>query len=242
MRFVELSPKLDTEDFDYLADLPGVALVPLASRYWIWRNYHASNARKFLSGFLSQLESVLLGVEKEFPDIRNVLEEVERRVPELALASRLPMVSLYLLYHHYLPKEWHRPAAEEFLRKHISLFDDPSLESLICRTALSEPTGWNPNKQEEMRMAYLEQRYHKDGLKLGPVLEVAVTLETAEAYRLAGDSKRARTLLSDAVENLPGSAMLLDVEQKWLAGEVGPLRWRDLLLPNQELRDGVSPS
>jgi len=137
-----------------------------------------------------------------------------------------------LLYHHYLPKEWHRPAAEDFLGKHISLFDDPSLESLICRTVLSEPTGWDPDRQEEMRVAYLEQRCHRNGLKLGPVLEVAVTLETAEAYRLAGDSQRARVLLSDAVENLPGSAMLLDVEQKWLAGEIGPLRWRDILLPN----------
>jgi hypothetical protein len=236
MLFVELSPKLDTEDFDYRADLPNVFLAPMAPRYWIWKaeNYHARNARRFLSGFLSELESVLMGHEEALTDIGSVLEKIEQQVPALAPTSRLPMVALYLLYHRHLLEERHRPVAREFLEEHASLLDDPSLESLICHTVLSQPTGWDPDKQEEIRRAYLAQRYHKNGLQLGPLLEVAMILETAEAYRLTGDRKRARILLSDAVENLPGNAMLLDLEQKWLAGEVGPLRWRDILLPARE--------
>ncbi len=233
MRFVELSPKLDREDFDYRADLPGVFSAPAAPRFWIWRaeNYHHCNSPRFLSGFLSELESVLLGKEKGLTDIRDVLVEIERQVPALSPARRRPMVALYFLYHNYLTEERHQPSAEKFLEKHVSLFDAPSLESLICHTALSQPTGWEPDTQEAMRKAYLKQRYHRNGLKLGPILEAAMTLESAEAYRLTGDIQRALSLLSEAVENLPGNAMLLELEQKWTAGEAGSLRWLDILLP-----------
>ena len=240
MRFVESSRKLDAEDFDYWADLPGGFLATLAPRYWIWRaeTYNAHTARRFLSGFLAELASILLGNEKGLTDIRGVLLEIELRVPALTPARQLPMVSLYLLYHQFMAKESHQPAAEEFLEKHASLFNGPSLESLICRTVLSQPTGWDPAEQDDMRKAYLKQRYHKNGLNLSPIFETAVTLETAEAYRLIGDSQKARNLLSEAVENLPGNAVLLDCEKKWCAGEVGPLRWRDILLPAQDLEDG----
>jgi len=240
MRFVESSPKLDTEDFNYWADIPNTFSAPMIPRYWIWKaeNYHVRNARIFLSGFLSELESVLLGHEKRLTDIHNVLEKIEQQLPAVAPKNGLPMISLYLLYHRHLPEEWHRPEAAAFLEQHAFLLNSPSIESLICHTILSQATGWEPAEQEEMRKEYMDQRYQKNSLKLGPVLESAVTLETAEAFRLKGNCEQARFLLSSAVENLPGHAKLSDLEQKWLAGEVGPIRWRDVLLPVQNFEEG----
>jgi hypothetical protein len=235
MRFVELSPKLDTEDFNYRADLPGVFSVPAAPRYWIWKadQFNARTARRFFCGFLGELVSVLTGHENGLTDIRDVLEKIEQQVPELAPVSRLPMVGLYLLYCRHVKTELHRPAAELFLDEHVFLFDEPSLESLICHAVLSQPTGWDPDIQEGVLRGYREQRCQRNGLEVGPILEVAMILETAEAYRLSGDTQRVQNLLSDAVENLPGNSVLLEIEKKGLTGKVGPLRWRDILLPLQ---------
>lgn len=144
------------------------------------------------------------------------------------------MIALYFLYHQFSSRKWHRPAGEAFLAEHVSILEEPSIESLICHAMLSQPTGWEPAKQEEMRKEYLAQRRHKTGLSLGPVLEAAIALEAAEAFRLNGDIQVACNLLSEAVENLPGNARLLEIEQKWAAGEIGPIRWRDVLATSPE--------
>ena len=238
MQFVELSPKLAAEDFNYRSDLPNVMRAPLAPRYWMWRaeNYNARTARRYLSGFLRELESLMLGRKTGITDMSNVLKKIERQVPTLAPCNRRPMVALYLLWHQNVAEELRRPDAEVFFQRHLSDLEDVSIESLICYTILSHRTGWDPDEQEQIRIDYQKQRYHKGGIRLGPVFEVALTLDTAEAFRLSGKMPEALSLIADAVENMPGEVALLDLEQTWLAGKIAPIRWRDILLRQDVVR------
>ncbi len=236
LRFVELSPKSESEDCDYRRDLPGVFTAQLAPRYWIWRrkNYHSRNAQRFLSGFLSELEAALLGPDSGVTDISDVLEEVEERVPGLSPKNRLPMLALYLLYHRCLPPERHRADSERFLAKHVSAFDNLSIESLVCHVILGESLDWKADDVEDTRKAYIKQRNHKNGLRLGHILEAAMTITVAEAYRAVGEVDHALVLLGEAIENLPGHAGLVELEQRWQAGTFDHAEWQKLLLPKRE--------
>lgn len=240
MRFVELSPKSECEDYDYRNDLPGVFTAQLAPRYWIWRreNYHSRNARRFLSGFLSELEAVLLGRETGLTDISDVLKEVEQRAAGLSPNGRLPMLALYLLYHRILPQEGRRPHSEKFLARHISDFDSPSIESMVCHVILRESLDWKPDEQENIRKEYIKQRNHKFGLRLGHILEAAMGITSAEAYRAVGEVNQALEILGEAVENLPGHAGLLELEHEWQAGTFREAEWWELLLPKRERPSG----
>jgi hypothetical protein len=75
------------------------------------------------------------------------------------------------------------------------------------------------------------QRYAQNGLEMGAALEVAVTLFSAEIHLREGHEERARELVSEAVENLPGQASLLEFERRRSEGELPVINWRELLLP-----------
>lgn len=236
LSFVEISPKLDSEDYNYRRDLPGVITAQMAPKYWIWRaeGYHTRSARRYLGGFLSELEGVLTGRGEGLTNITPVLEVIEERVPSLAPRSRVPMVALYLLYHRHLVVAQHRPDAEAFLAGHVALLDDPSIESLTCHAVLLQPTGWEPSITEATRKAYLDQRFHKNGLRLGPVLEGALTLQSAVAFRQAGNEGKVLELVSEVVENVPGREDLIAWEARARGGVEVSLDWRDVLLPPQD--------
>ena len=96
------------------------------------------------------------------------------------------MLALYLLYHRHLPQEDHRSHSEEFLAGHISAFDNPSMESLVCHVILGESPDWKLEDLENSRREYLKQRNCKHCLRLGHIFEAAMTITSAEAYRAAG--------------------------------------------------------
>lgn len=242
LRFVEQSPKIKAEEYDYRPELPGVLSMPMAPQYWIWRErgYNTRSAHRYLSGFLNELESVLNGRKEGLTNIRPILEKIELEVPRLALKNRLPMVALYLLFHRHISEECHLPSADEFLKTHLTIFESPSLESLVCHVVMGQRTGWDPEKQQEMRLSYLRQRYHKNGLKLGPILEAAMIIHTADAFLMHDERERVEVLISDVVENLPGNKVLLDLERRCLNGEQIGLDWRELLLSQSGSQDRSS--
>jgi hypothetical protein len=235
MSFVETSRKLEKEDYDYRPEIPGVISAPMAPRYWIWRAeiYNARFAHRVLSGFLAELEEVLMGRQDALTDIRPVLKKVEILAPGVAPRDRLPMVSLYLLFHQHIVNAGRCPNADTFMEQHVSILDEPSIESLVCHAILCQPTNWDPEVQDNVRGQYLHQRFYRNGLLLGPVFEAALTLHTAEAFRTAGNHERAARLIVSSVDNLPGNPVLLTLEQRFAEDDGLELNWRTLLLPKE---------
>lgn len=56
-------------------------------------------------------------------------------------------------------------------------------------------------------------------------------LHSAEIYRRRGHEDRARELISEAVENLPGRTPLLEFESRMCEASLPNIKWRELLLP-----------
>jgi hypothetical protein len=236
--FVARAPKVERETLDYRKELPNIVPAQLSFTIWgTWSSgYDHKSARRFLSGFLTEdFTAHLTGGPQATvipTDIRLLIEKAETLVPSLAkVEQRLPLLTLYLLFHYYFPPEYHRPKREQLLKKFGSDFNVPSIESMLLHTLFNDPPNWTLEEFEETRLAYFKQRYTQNGLEFGPILEVAVTLFSAELHRRGGNIDHARELVSEAVENLPGRTSLQEFE-RLMAEEPPPaIDWRELLLP-----------
>jgi hypothetical protein len=236
--FVTRAPKVERETLDYRKELPNIVRAQLSFTIWgTWSSgYDHKSARRYLGGFLREdFTAILTGGPQATvtpTDIRPLVEKAEMLVPGLAKAEqRLPLLTLYLLFHYYFPPEYHRPRREQILKKFGADFTAPSIESMLLHTLFSDTPNWTLEQFEETRRAYFKQRYTKNGLEFGPILEVAVTLFSAELHRREGHIDCARELVSEAVENLPARTSLLEFERRMAEEPPPTIDWRDLLLP-----------
>lgn len=238
--FVARAPKVERETLDYRKELPNVVRAQLSFTIWgTWSTrYDHKSARRYLGGFLTEDFTAILTREPQATvtptDIRPLVEKAETLILGLAKAEqRLPLLTLYLLFHHWFPPEYHRPKCEQILKKFGSDFNAPSIESMLLHTLFNDTPNWTLEEFEETRRAYFKQRYTKNGLEFGPILEVAVILFSAELHRREGHIARARELVSEAVGNLPGRTSLLEFERQMAEESPQAIDWRELLLPAQ---------
>lgn len=245
--FVARAPKCERETLDYRNELPNIIHVPLAFMVWGTSSsgYTHRSARSYLSGFLEDITKLLTSEPSStvtITDVRSLVEKVETLVPGLAKAEqRLPLLTFYLLFHHYAPAADHRPNYQQFLNKYAQDFDAPSIESMVVHVLMDHVPNWTTEQFEAMRHVYFKQRYSKTGLKLDATLEAAIILFLVEMHRCAGQEDAARKLFSEAIENLPGQAVLLQFEQRMDEQPLPIVNWRELLLPAQaEVQDDGS--
>lgn len=232
--FVTRSLKADRETFDYRHDLPNIVRVRLDESMWIWSHggYNHNSARRYLNGFLNQLSRILSGSPgAAITDISAVVEKIETCVLGLAKAEqRLPMLILYLLFHAYVPLENRRPNWEQLLEKYSKDLEALSIESMLIPVLTSAKFDWAPEEYSKIRDEYFKQRYNRNGLLFGSLIETAVTLHLAEIYRRANDEGHSRQLVSEAVENFPGHQKLLEFEQDIRNQSLPAIEWWKILL------------
>lgn len=235
--FIARAPKCEREKLDYRKELPNIVHIQLAFSMWggFSSGYSHKSARRYLSGFLDDYTAYLTREPQAtvtLTDIRPLVEKVETLMPGLTKAEqRLPLLTLYVLYHHCFPPEYHRPDREQLFNRYAGDFDAPSIESMLLHVLLDWTPSWTLEQFEAVRRAYFKQRRTKNRLEFGAILEAAVTLFSAELHRREGHIDRARELVSEAVENLPGRTSLLEFERR-MAEEPPPvINWWELLLP-----------
>ncbi len=234
LTYVAQAPKVKTEVYDYFPDLPDRVEVSLAEEYWIWNpaGFNHETSWRYLNAFLHRLSSIYtVGPSATLPDLGQVLEEVEKQVPELTACRRRSMIALYILFNEHVSSDQRRPRYGEFLATYAADFDSPSIESLLLHTIFGNDTSWAIEQIEEVRNSYLEQRHWKKGLTFGLLFDAAITLSLAEMHRTAGNDTRARELVAAAVEDAPGYTAIWEFEK--ICGEKVPsINWRSILLPH----------
>jgi hypothetical protein len=235
--FIACAPKCQSETLDYRQELPNKVRMQLAFSMWgPWSSaYDHKSARRYLGGFLQDITAFLTSVNPttvRLTNVRPLVEKVEALVPGLAKAEqRLPLLTLYVLFHLLSTPEHHRPNCREFVKRYADDFGAPSVESMLVHVLEDSAPEWTLEEFEEIRRSYFKQRYLKNGLEFGATLEAAVTLFSAEMHRQQGYEDRARALVSETVENLPGRPSLLEFESGLAVGPLPAIDWRALLLP-----------
>lgn len=231
MQFVSRGPKVDREQFNYWSSLPNMVSLPVAPQYWITNPeaFTVENAHLFVTAFLGQIAGVLLAPGSPYSDLRPVLEKIEITLPGLAKpAQRLPLLTLYCLFHLVTSEEFHRPKWPEILESCRGDLQAPSIESLIVHLIGSWSPAWNVEQLDALHRSYFGNRHSSRGTKIGRLFEAAFSLYVAEGYR-GSDQQRTRELIVFAVECMPSHAGLRAFEAIAFEEPMSAIKWLAVL-------------
>lgn len=214
--FMARAPQIAQESFDWRGALPGIVHMSVAPQHWVFRAdwYSADTARVFLQGFIDELSAQEAAHDAALTDIREVLARIEVLAPSVAPKTRRPMVALYVLYHHVMAAEYHRPGGLERAKVWEEELTERSLESLAIHTIVDAVFPWPADVLEALWEEYVSQRHHKRGLRLPAIYEVAIRLRLAELAWTSGDRRGSLARVQHAVEDYPGHAPLLALENQ----------------------------
>ncbi len=234
--FVERAPKVATEKFDWMKDLPGRLTMPAASRYWIGnpQGFDADNAKVFLEAFMGEVIGCRLNPAESLTDIRPLLAKIETMLPGLAKpAQRLPLLVIFFLFNRFAPESARSIAFPTLIEKYERDLEPPSIMSLAAHLLTDQNPDWALSAMEGLHQTYLRERHHTGVLCLGALLEAAFTLRLAEMNRLAGDDARARSLVAQAVEMFPAHQRLRDYEAAMPKDLLPEIVWERIVFPKE---------
>lgn len=238
--FVARAPKTETEEFDWMKDLPGKLTMQMAPQHWIGnpQGFDATTAQQYLVAFIGQIVGRLLQPTSTVTDIRPVLEKVEAVVPGLAKpAQRLPMLALYFIFNFFAPEGFRSANFPKLIDTYKGDFDAPSITSLAAQLVTGQNPDWTLPVMDELHTRYFRDRHHATTLALGRILEAAFTLRLAEQNRAAGNVSRARELITFAVETCPRQSSLRSFEASLQNGRLPEIDWQAILLPNTAVQE-----
>ena len=245
-RFVATQPKVDSEVYDYSRERAGIVFIERASQYWIGKPFSdAAEARKRLESLMSLVCAVMTREpDTQLVDMRPVLADIERILPQAPHRHRLAMLSIHILFNFVVSAEHRSPGFDTFFAKHGEEAGALGVESLAVAALLNGTDDWEVVAHAAMLDRYFLERNRPSGLHAPRLIEAAMCLALAEKYRLAGDETNARGYVAMAIEAHPGRAELHALEQSFSMERA--LEWREILLPRPdkatEASEGDAPA
>ncbi|HDS0923445.1 TPA: hypothetical protein QDZ10_001922 [Stenotrophomonas maltophilia] len=229
--FVRESPKVEKEVYDYSLERAGVIRAKLHPSGWIHLPLErAEDGKDRFEGFLTVLAELFSSKEEPaLPDLTNVMEGVERLIPQATSEMRVPLLALYHLYNYLLHVELRVPRFEEYLAKFRRPQSFVAPEWLAAYSLTGRTIELSLESHRIAVAEYFRRRSRPGGLQAPAVVEVAMCLALAERYRQAGDTVELGTALTQAIEAGPSMGFLrelaatLDIQK--------PIDWRNYLWP-----------
>lgn len=231
--FIAASPTVESEPYNYILETSGVRMMEMASQYWVGHPLQtSSHARRRLEGFLEQYGPLLRGAPgAQITDMRPVLGDVERLMPQAPASDRPALLALHYLFNGLVPKDMRTPACEIFLETWGAAADDPSAEAFIARTLFDNAQDWDAATFRKAHDLYFEQRLRPSGFHAPRLFEAAAVLALADRVRAEGETAAASELVAAAIECCPENSALSAFEATYEPG--APIDWRALLFPPQ---------
>lgn len=234
--FIMRQSIVDTESYDYSLERAGIIQAPLAPQYWVGNitKLNEKSGYKKLEGFLEQISSYLMSKDKvTITDLRPMLIEVEKLLPNMKKSERLPFLALYFLFNGLSSESVRMKNEREIREKYINEVSDPSPASMVVHLFLDQIPDWDLSIHNETLISYFKSRDYKLGFRAPRVLEAGMVLVLAERYRLDKDFEQVQKLISQGVENYPDHKGLREFETKYSPQKHGQINWSDVLLHSQ---------
>ena len=238
--YIKRQPKVKSEEYDYSLERAGIVQVPLAPQHWVWRadNLTASSGRKRLEGLLDEVALFLQTPSNgKITDLREMLLKVEGMLPQISFIQRRPFLAIYFIFN-FILNEQNEKRMENYSQIQKRFGNEimgPSVESMLTHLVTWIVPDWSLEEHRRVHNDYFRDQRKRSGLKVSCILESGLSLDLAERYRARGETDTARILLSNAVENHPGHAGLLNLERNFDPNE--PIKWQDVVLPKEKSAD-----
>lgn len=238
-QFISRQESVPHEPCDYSGEEPGVIRGEFAPEYWLHRpgKFTAKDGQKRLFAFCGQLAAAMrAGEPAKISDMRDLLREAGSRLAGMRREDRLPFVALHCLFNLVVPAD-DRIDDSDIMRFYEEDLALPTIEAMLLELLIQRVPSWPLTDHERALDAYLGGNRRNEGIRMDKLLEAGLTLELAERYRADGDTDKARSLISLALENHPGNQPLMRLEQ-----EFDPsvhIEWREVMgLPSDSGGNG----
>lgn len=207
--FVRNSEKVTSEVFNWRQELPGIMRVEMAPQYWIWKHegLKPEHATKKLSGFLSQIETVILNAES-ITDLRELLTKYEKLIGQAGAPYKLQMLATYVLYNHLVANEHKCKNYSMVFDKNKTLFDQCTIETMLTCLLMGQLWPWTAKVCASCWNGYQEAKHRKACIKIPPVMSVALMIEIASLYLREGSTSDYREWMGDAILEAVGQKEL----------------------------------
>lgn len=181
--FVHIQNNLDTEEFAWKYDLPGIVEGEVAPQYWVHisENFEPAMAIKRLSGFLEILQSGIIE-NQPIPNLNELLEKYECLIPTSKVDNRIPMLALYYLYNYFIEEKDRITNYSRFTQKYSTDFQCCCIEMMVVSSFEDENWPWELEKCVSVYREYDKKRFSKNNLKIPLFIEIRIILKIANAY------------------------------------------------------------
>lgn len=221
--FVRKSEKVTSETFSWRQELPGIMQIEMVPKYWIWKHdgLKPEHATRKLSGFLSQLETVILNAEP-ITDLRELLAKYEQLIEQAAAPFKLQMLATYVLYNSFVADEHKCKNYTMVFDKNKALFDQCTIESMLTWLLMGHLWPWAAEVCASCWNGYQETKHRKACIKVPPVMSVAIMIEIASLYLREESASDYMEWMKDAILEAAGQKELQErlIEAKSRLAEI----------------------
>ena len=230
LAFIRRQPKLEKEKYDYSLERAGIVQAQLSPEYWIGDSNRvtAPSGRARLEGLLQQVEANFrTGGVSKITDMRGVLAEVERMMPNIRRNERLPFLALYLIFNGLAPSNMRSKNLTKFQKIYASEIAKPSPEAMLMHLILGSDPNWSLDEHKAVHDKYFSTYHRQSSLKVPHTLAAGLSLTLAERYRNSGHATEAFDLIVSAAGNHPGHEPLYALLDTFDSQE--QLNWRNVV-------------
>jgi hypothetical protein len=227
--FIAAQPKIEQQEYDYTPERAGVIRAELAPEYWIWQPLtEPKHGRRRLEGLLEMILPVLAGnPEARLVDIRPMLSDVEKLLPQAPREHRPALVCLHVLFNLVVHPDQRTPGFDSFIGRYAKELEELTIETIVIGTLLGAVDDEPAEAYARILEAYFDQRVQARGLHAPRLAEAAMCLTLAEKYRKRGVLEQARAQLDRAFEVHPEHRKLRDMLHQDIPNAI---EWREILL------------
>jgi len=229
--FVKESPKVEAEAYNYHMERAGVIQAKMHPSTWLHLPLASASEGKIrFEGLLTVVVEMFSSAEDPaLPDLRGVMKDIERVVPQAAEKVRVPLVAQYHLYNHMLEEDLRTPGYEDWLAKFTRPESPAASEWVAARSLTGHPIELSLEAHQSALDSYFARRSKPGGLHAPPFVEVAMCLVLADRYHQLGRTGECQQAIAQAISAAPQVDFLRDLVVS--ADRTQPIEWRRYLCP-----------
>lgn len=196
---------LESEDYDWARDLPGIITMNVAPQYWIgkFEGFTPSQATKRFSGFLGHIQELILS-NGSLVDLRKLLEKYEFLIPTSKKEDKIPMLAMYSLYNCRVVQDGKRPNWKKFLKQYEEVFNECCIEMMIVYLLSNQKWTWDVEDCISHYETYKKNKFSKNALSVPLLIELCLITEIANMYLRAEKLDKYNEWLYTACLEAPG--------------------------------------
>lgn len=211
---------IESETYNYFYDLPGsieLTLDNLCPSIWLndENSYSLDSSLKYFNGLISHIGSVFMREEKNFLDLKNICNKIEKILKGLngKNEKKKNLIMFYLIYNEIFnlcSKQYTSKNYENILIKNNIIIEEMDIKTLTYNILFKDEKIVNIEEIEKIYDKYKKDKYKKNRVQLHGFVENKILVLLLNDCMDKNDNKKYESYLSQLICENPGSEYIIN--------------------------------